>query len=189
MMESTLSEEFYIADNGDGTFSICYVDEELARKDIASQVKKSIVTGDKTLTYLDTQGRIYSYNGKESELALSGAVDFQSTSKNRYIYTMTSAGEVYSLKGTNNQLIAKGAYRFYMNTDDTLFIIMTDRNLYSVKGTKRSDVIASDVNTCAVKGEFFCYSADFNSDTGTYDVYFSSNGKRFSLVAEDVIKQ
>ena len=102
---------------------------------------------------------------------------------------MTSAGEVYSLKGTNNQLIAKGAYRFYLNADDTLFIIMTDRNLYSVKGTKRSDVIASGVNTCAVKGEFFCYSADFNSDTGTYDVYFSSDNKRFSLVAEDVVKQ
>ena len=77
MMASSLSEEFYLADNGDGTFSICYADAEFARKDVASQVKKSIVTGDKTLTYLDAQGRIYSYNGKESELALSGAVDFR----------------------------------------------------------------------------------------------------------------
>ncbi len=188
IMNSTLVEEFYCADNGDGTFSLTYIDKDCARKDIVNQARKYIITDDDMLSYLDTQGRIYAYNGNDNELVISGAVDFQATEKNRYIYYMTSAGEVYSVKGVNNQLIAKGAYRFYMNADNTLYLIMTDRKLYCVDGTRRSDVLAENVNSCAKKGSFFCYMADFNSDVGTYDVYYAQNNKKFSLVAEDVIK-
>lgn len=188
IINSTLLEKFYCADNGDGTYSLCYIDADAVRTEISDKVRKYIVTDEDMLAYLDTQGRIYDYNGKESELAISGAVDFQATSGNRYLYYMTSAGEVYSVKGTKDQLIAKGAYRIYMNSDNTLYLIMTDRKLYSVKGTRRSDVIAENVSSCAVKGSFFCYSADYNADVGTYDIYITENNKKFSLAAEDVVK-
>lgn len=185
---SALTDVFYSSENGNGTSALFYVHEDGTRTDIAASAKKFTVTDDDMLTYLDAQGRIYAYNGKESELVISGAGDFQATSKNRYIYYMTSAGEVHSVKGSNNQLIANGAYRFYLNSDDLLYIIMTDRKLYSVNGARRSDVIAENVSFCDGNGNFFCYAADFNSDTGTYDMYITDNGKKFTLAAEDVVR-
>lgn len=187
--KAELTGIFYSADNIDGTSALFYVDKDFSRSDIAESVKKYVVTGKEKLTYLDSMGKIYEYSGKTAELVVSGASDFEATSNNKYIYYLTTARELYSVKRSNIQLIANEADKMYLNSSDTLYIIMTDKTLYSVSGVKRSDVIASDVVYCACDGDITYFATGFKSETGSYDLYSSVGSGKFNLAVQSVMKQ
>lgn len=185
-VNADISSGFYTSVSENNNMSLYYVNEDSAVKSVASSVQNVIVTGDTTVSYLDTQGRVYAYNGEESELIVTGAESFYATSQNKYIYYMLAGGEVYSVKNNNNQLLAKGVFRYYLHSDNTLYLLMSDNRLYSVKGVKRSDVIAENVNFCISDGDIFYYACNYNSDKGTYTLHSSSDGKDFSLVSENI---
>ena len=107
-VNADLTSGFYSSPAENGSVALYYVNEDSSVKSIAASVDSFIVTDDEMMTYLDMQGRIYAYNGKESELVVNSADSFFATAENRYIYYMTSGDEVYSVKNNNNQLIAKG---------------------------------------------------------------------------------
>lgn len=186
---SELTGLFYSADDNNGSSALFYVDEDCSRIDVAPSVKKFVITGKDKLTYLDSMGKIYEFNGNISELIVSGASDFEATANNKYVYYMTTAHELYSVKRSNIQLIANGADKIYKNSSDDLFIIMTDKTLYSVSGVKRSDVIASDVVSCLCDGDITYFATGFKSETGTFDLYSSVDGGKFRLSVSDVKKQ
>ena len=75
---------------------------------------------------------------------------------------------------------------FYLHSDNRLYLLMSDRNLYSVNGTKRSDLIAENVNFCISEGEVFYYASNFISDKGTYTLYSTLDGKTFNFVSESI---
>ena len=182
------SEIFYAADDN-GIVNLFYVNKDYGRTDVAQGVKKYVVTGKDSLTYLDSMGKIYEFNGTISELVVSGASDFEATSNNRYIYYMTTAHELYSVKRSNVQLISNGAEKIYMNNSDKLFVVMTDKSLYSVSGAKKSDVISSDTVSCLCDGDITYFLTTFRDDTGTFDLYSSDDGKKFTLSVSGVKKQ
>ena len=188
VMNSSLESAFYTSVNEKGNTLLYYVNEESAIKELCSDVKSFSVTDDEIIAYLDTQGSVYSYNGTDAESVASGVDEFYATAKSRYIYYMTTAGDVYSLKNTNNQLLATGVYRFMLHSDDSLYIIMTDRKLYRINGVRRGDVIAENVNFCKSQHNVMYYGADFNPDTGTYSLYASADGGEFNLISEHIAK-
>ena len=134
-------------------------------------------------------GKIYEFNGTISELVVSGASDFEATSNNRYIYYLTTAHELYSVKRSNVQLISNGAEKIYKNNSDKLFVVMSDKSLYSVSGAKKSDVISSDTVSCLCDGDITYYLTTISDDTGTFDLYYSDDGKNFTLSVSGVKKQ
>lgn len=186
--DDELTDIFYSCYNEDGTQTVFYINDDYSRIDIADSVKKFVITGTEGMSYLDSIGRIYRYNGATSEQIVNGANDFEATSKNKYIYYITAAHELYSVKGSNTQLVASDAEKMYMTATDDLLVIMTDKNLYSISGTKRSDVIGSEVSFCVREGDVVYYTADYNVENGTYVLYGSKDGKNFRLAAENVIK-
>ena len=188
VVNSDLSSGFYSSSAENSTVALYYVNEDSSVKSIASSVESFVVTDFDMISYLDSQGRIYAYNGKDNELVVNNAESFFATSQNRYIYYMTSGGEVYSVKNNNNQLLAKGVYRYYLHSDDRLYLLMSDSKLYSVKGVKRSDVIAENVNFCISQGEILYYACDFDSDKGIYSLYSTADGKNFSKVSENIVR-
>ena len=179
---------FYSAANNDSTSALFYVNKDYSRTDIAESVKKFIVTGDENLTYLDSMGKIYKYNGTISELVVSGASNFEATKNNRYIYYMTTAHELYSVKRSNVQLIANEVSKIYLNNSDELFVVMTNKTLYSVKGVKKSNELASDVIFCSYDGDITYFAKDFRSETGTFALYSSYDGRKFDLAVNGVMK-
>lgn len=183
-----LTELFYSADNDNGTSELFFIDKDYNRADIAGSVKKFIVTGDENLTYLDSMGKIYKYNGTISELVVSGASNFEATKNNRYIYYMTTAHELYSVKRSNVQLIANEVSKMYMNNSDELFVVMIDKTLYSVDGVKKSDTLDSDVIFCSNDGDITYFAKGFRSETGTFDLYSSVDGRKFNLAVSGVMK-
>lgn len=187
--DDSLTDIFYSAFNDDGTEALFYVNDDFGRTDIAGSVKKFVITGDDTLSYLDSQGKIYKYNGNLSELVVSGANDFEATSSNRYIYYMTTGKELYSVKGSNVQLIASDAEKMCMTGSDKLLFIMTDKNLYSVSGAKRSDILGENASFCTSDGDISFYASDYNSEMGTFDLFSSVNGRKFRFAAQGVVKQ
>lgn len=185
---SDLTDLFYSATNNDNTSALFFVNKDFSRTDIAESVKKFVVTGDESLTYLDSMGKIYKYNGTISELVVSGASNFEATKNNRYIYYMTTAHELYSVKRSNVQLIANEVSKIYLNNSDELFVVMIDKTLYSVNGTKKSDILDSDVILCSCDGDITYFAKDFKSETGTFDLYSSYDGEKFGLAVSGVIK-
>lgn len=186
--DDELTDIFYSCFNEDGTQTVFYVNDDYSRIDIADSVKKFVITGTERMAYLDSMGRIYRYNGATSEQIVSGANDFDATSNNKYVYYITAAHELYSVKGSNTQLVASNADKMYMTISDDLLVIMTDKNLYSISGTKRSDVIDSQVSFCVREGKVVYYTADYNAENGTYVLYGSKDGKKFRLISENIIK-
>ena len=183
-----LTEIFYVVAAADDMSDIYYVNEDFSRLDAAQSVKKYIITGKSRMTYLDNMGKIYKFDGV-SELVVSGASDLEAVSNNKYIYYMTTAKELYSVKRSNIQIISASVYKIYKNDDDKLFIVTTDKTLYSVSGAKKSELIASDVLSCVCDGDVVGYSTSFAGATGTSDFYTSTDGKNFSLAASGVKKQ
>lgn len=183
-----LTELFYSADNDNGTSELFFIDKDCSRADIAGSVKKFVVTGDENLTYLDSMGKIYKYNGTISELVVSGASNFEATKNNRYIYYMTTSHELYSVKRSNAQLIANEVSKMYLNNSDELFVVMIDKTLYSVNGVKKSDELSSDVIFCSCDGEITYFAKGFKSETGAFDLYSSVDGRKFDLAVNGVMK-
>lgn len=183
-----LTEIFYCVAAADGLNDLYYVNEDFSRLDAAQSVKKYIITGKDSMTYLDNMGKIYKFDGV-SELVVSGASDFEAVSNNKYIYYMTTAKELYSVKRSNIQIISASVDKVYKNDDGKLFIVTTDKTLYSVSGAKKSDIIASDVLSCVCDGNLVCYLTSFAGATGTSDFYTSTDGKKFNLAVSGVKKQ
>lgn len=183
-----LTDLFYSAANDDNTSALFYVNKDCSRIDIASSVKKFVITDDDKMSYLDSMGKIYKFNGSTSELVVSGASNFEATKNNRYIYYMTTAKELYSVKRSNVQLIANEVAKIYLNNSDELFVITTDKTLYEVNGAKKSDPLDSDVIFCSSEGDITYFAKNFRSETGTFDLYSSVDGGKFSLAVNGVMK-
>lgn len=186
--DNDFADIFYSCFNEDGTKTIYFIKDDYSRTDVADSVKKYVITDKDRMTYLDSTGKIYRYNGAISEQIADGAKDFEATSKNRYVYYITESHELYSVKGSNTQLIASDAEKIYMTASDDLSVIMADKNLYSISGTKRSDVIDEQVSFCIREGDIVYYTADYSIENGTYSLYSSKDGKKFRLTAENIIK-
>ena len=75
-----------------------------------------------------------------------------------------------------------------MTSSDDLLVIMADKTLYSISGTKRSDLIDDNVSFCVKEGDIVYYTADYSAENGTYSLYSSKDGKKFRLTAENIIK-
>ena len=84
-VNSDISTGFYtsVAENGNVSFYV--INEDFSIKSIASSVKSIAITGDNTASYLDMQGRVYAYNGSESDLVVNSAESFYATKQNKYI--------------------------------------------------------------------------------------------------------
>ncbi|MBR3868403.1 MAG: hypothetical protein IKM66_03740 [Clostridia bacterium] len=186
--DDDFADIFYTCFNEDGTKSLFYVKDDYSRTDVADSVKKIVITGDERLSYLDSTGKIYRYDGAISEQIADGAKDFEVTSKNRYVYYITESNELYSVKRSNTQLVASDADKIYMTSSDDLLVIMTDKTLYSISGTKRSDIIDDKVSFCIREGDIVYYTADYSAENGTYTLYGSKDGKKFHMTAENIIK-
>ena len=186
--DDNLADIFYSCFNEDGTKTLFYVKDDYTRTDIADSVKKFVITGKDRMSYLDSTGRLCRYDGAVSEQIADGVNDFEVTSKNRYVYYINASNELYSVKRSNTQLVAAEADKIYMTASDDLLVIMADKTLYSISGTKRSEVIDDNVSFCIREGEIVYYTADYSTENGTYALYGSNDGKNFRLTAENIIK-
>lgn len=186
--DNDIADIFYSCFNEDGTQTLFFVKDDYSRTDVADSVKKFVITDDDRLSYLDSDGGVYCYDGAVSELIADGATDIEATSENRYVYYLNSSKELYSVKRNNVQLVSSGADKIYMTESDDLLVIMTDKNLYSISGTKPGDVIDDNVSFCVREGEIIYYTADYSTENGTYALYSSDDGKKFELTAENIIK-
>ena len=186
--DKDMADIFYSRFNDDGSKALFYINEDYSRADIADSVKKYIITDDDRIAYLDSAGKIYRYDGAISEQIADGAKDFEATTKNRYIYYINASAELYSVKRNNTQLIASDAEKICMTSSDDLLVIMADKTLYSISGTKRSDLIDDNVSFCVKEGDIVYYTADYSAENGTYLLYSSKDGKNFRLTAENIIK-
>ncbi|MBO5934542.1 MAG: hypothetical protein J6Q94_03540 [Clostridia bacterium] len=186
--DDDLAELFYCGFNEDGTNALFYIGDDYSRTDITNSAKKYIITDDDRLTFLDSAGNVYRYDGAVSEQIASNATDFEATSKNRYVYYITGSNELYSVKRSNTQLVASDAEKIYMTASDILLVIAENKNLFSISGTKRSDIIDENVSFCVREGDIIYYTADYSIKDGTYSLYCSEDGKKFRSVAENIIK-
>ena len=78
--------------------------------------------------------------------------------------------------------------KIYLNNSDELFVITTDKTLYEVNGAKKSDPLDSDVIFCSGEGDITYFAKNFRSETGTFDLYSSVDGGKFSLAVNGVMK-
>ncbi len=186
--DNDFADIFYSCFNEDGTQALYYIKDDYSRTDIADSVKKFVITGDERMSYLDVTGRLCRYDGGISEQIANDVIDFEATAKNRYVYYITESNELYSVKRSNTQLVASDADKIYMTESDDLLVIMADKKLYSISGTKRSDVIDEQVSFCIREDDIVYYTADYSTENGTYALYGSNDGKNFSLSAENIIK-
>ena len=186
--DKDLADIFYSGFNDDGSKALFYVNGDYSRTDIAVSVKKFIITDDDRISYLDSAGKIYRNDGAISEQIATGVKDFEATSKNRYIYYINASDELYSVKRSNTQLIASDAEKICMTSSDDLLVIMADKTLYSISGTKRSDLIDDNVSFCVSEGDIVYYTADYSAENGSYSLYSSKDGKKFRQTAENIIK-
>lgn len=182
--DSDLLSIFYGAENYNGTKALFYVDNEFIRTDIAETVKKTVVTGNDTAVYLDSQGKIYEYDGENATLVISGASDIEASGGN--IYYMTSGHGLFVIKGKNTISLASDAVQMCMTASGRLLVVKNDKTLYSVSGTRLGDAIASNVSECINEAGVSFYLADYDESTGTHDLYSSTDGKRFVLAQENV---
>lgn len=182
--DDDLCSLFYGAENYNGTKALFYIDGDCNRTDIAEAVKKTVVTGDNTAVYLDSQGKIYEYDGKDAVLIISGASDIEASGGN--VYYMTSGHGLFVIKGKNTISLASDAMQMRMTESGRLLVLKIDKTLYSVSGTKLGDAIASNVSLCISDAGVAYYLADYDSSTGTFDLYGSTDGKRFSLAQKNV---
>ena len=186
--DDDLAELFYCGFNEDGTNALFYIGDDYSRTDIAASVKKYVITYDDRMTYLNSTGRIYRYDGAASEQITDNATDFEATSKNKYVYYLTASNELYSVKRSNTQIIASDAEKIYMTASDVLLVIAENKNLFSISGTKRSDIIDENVSFCMREGDIIYYTADYSIKDGTYSLYCSKDGTKFRSAAENIIK-
>lgn len=175
---------FYGAENYNGTKALFYIDEAYIRTDIADAVKKTVVTGNDTAVYLDSQGKIYEFDGESAVLVISGASDIESSAGN--IYYMTSGHGLFVIEGKSTISLASDARQMCMTSSGRLLVVKTDKTLYSVSGSKLGDAIASDVSLCVSDSDMSYYLAAYDSSTGTFDLYSSTDAKKFSLAQENV---
>ena len=75
-----------------------------------------------------------------------------------------------------------------MTVSDILLVLAENKNLFSISGTKRSDIIDENVSFCVREGKIIYYTADYSIKDGTYSLYFSKDGKKFRSAAENIIK-
>lgn len=185
--DDDLTGLFYSAENDEGTYTVYFIKNDSEKTDISGAVKKFMVTGSKSMTYLDYQGKIYKFGNDKNELVTSGAKDIAATENNKYIYYLTTAYELFAIKGKRTEQIASDAEKIYIADKHRLLFITTDKTLYSVSGKKAGKQIDSNVNSCRCLSDAVFYSKNFSRQTGTFDLYSSANGKNFRFAASDII--
>lgn len=185
--DEDLSGLFYVskdAENGDVLFFITASDERIS---VSDGVKKYVLTGKNSAVYMNVQGSIYSFDGSESVLVVSGARSFEASDNGKYIYyTDASYGLSVYCKGENT-VLASSVAQMGMTSKNKLPVMLTDGSMYIVSGKKISDKKDDGVHGFFVTPSAAFYSKNYNDGTGTFALYASDGSAKFKKSTDAVM--
>lgn len=177
-----LYENFYYVVNDSGNSTVYYIDKELSRTDVSDTVKECTVTGDNSLVYLDSQGKIYDFDGQSSTLVHSGASNMLASSDGKYIYCMTVYGEFVCIKNDKYYVLANDVKKATITNKDIVMLIRDNGDLYYVSGTQMSERIDENINNCICYSTAAFYTKNYSSQTGVFELYGSDGSARFEFL-------
>ncbi len=186
--DADMYELFYSVLNDDGNYAVYYIKNDTEKTCVSENIKTFTVTGNRSVAYIDSSGRLCRFHNDKNEQLISGVKEIVATKDNRYIYYTNSAHELFVIKGKKTQQISENAEKIYVTSNNKLLFITGNKELYRVSGKMSAKLIDTDVNSCKCRKNAVFYSKNFSSETGTFDLYCSKNGNRFRFATDELTK-
>ncbi len=184
--KTDLSGMVYISADGVENYSLYFIDKNFLRTDISSGVAEYKITNIGAV-YRKSNGDVVSYiNGANTTVA-KGATSMCATGDGRYIY-YASGNNLFVNHRQEAVLIADGLLKMYMAENNTLYFIMTDNKLYSVKNADQGQLVDENVYSCKCTADSVYYSKNYSTNTGAFELYGSEGSGKFRFLASELTK-
>lgn len=185
--DADLSGLFYVSEDGENDDVLFFITTADERISVSDCVKKYVLTGKNSAVYMNAQGSIYSFDGSESTLVVSGARSFETNDNGKYIYyTDASFGLSVYCKGETT-VLASSVSQMGMTSKNKLLVMLTDSSMYIVSNKKISEKTDDGIHGFFVTPSAAFYSKNYNDGTGTFELYASDGSEKFKKSTDGVM--